>query len=135
MQKTKEMEKIFKFLWPDKCWHIMEHLGKDAPFPYWGCKICSLSAEDIGSIGQANPDLTDPSNTFMILDRLVEMGYEWSIDSKGRKGSETYVYIVKPDPADPYIYDEFCVSANADTAPLAVISAVESLIRKEEEGK
>ena len=93
------------------------------------------TGSDQDHITDNNPDFSTPDGMVMILDRLVEMGYEWSIDSKGRKGSETYVYIVKPDPTEPYIYDEFCVSANAATALLAVISAVESLIRKEEEGE
>ena len=120
-------EKIFKFLWPDKCWH---EAYKDNAFV---CRKCNFS-NPIYAVPVVDfiPDLSTPDGMVLILDRLVEMGYEWSIDSKGRKGSKTYVCIVKPDPADPYIYDEFCVSANAETVPLSILTATQALMEKEE---
>ena len=128
-----DQEKIFKFLWPDKCWHknTQESYNEKLKLKedIWS-SVCFKCKEGVGL--QVNPSLTTPDGMVMILDRLVEMGYEWSMDSKGRKGAKTYVYIVKPDPADPYIYDEFMVEGSADTAPLAVLNATQALMEKEE---
>lgn len=121
-----DQEKIFKFLWPDKCWHEWKATS-------YGCNDCIHCGETLGTFGRLsnNPHLTDPTNTFMILDRLVEMGYGFMMSiSRDRDYYWARIYKAK---SDGTISGAFY--SKADTAPLAVISAVESLIRKEEEGE
>lgn len=119
--------RIFKFLWRDKCWHEFKHPLEDMlklPVGKWHCKRCG----EYVSL-TPNPDFTTPDGMVMILERLVEMGYEWMLDYIDG-GYDCSLF--KGPRLD--IEDEAnnCVCLRtADTPPLAVIAAVESLIEKE----
>ncbi len=113
-------ERIFKFLWPDKCWHecrIKENPGK--------CVKCGFEQSEFLSspVSSRNPDLTTPDGMVMILGRLVEMGYQYSI-----VGDSMDIFVnLKNFKTSKHSH------AYADTPPLAVLAAVESLIEKEGE--
>ena len=118
-------EKIFKFLWPDKCWHITKR-------EYLGATDWEVYVEDVcakcGDKSPFNSDLDTPFSMVMILDRLKEMGYSSQLESVPESRACQYYFEIFRD------YRSIA-EGDADTAPLAVISAVESLIRKEEEGE
>ena len=75
-----------------------------------------------------DPDLSTPDGMVMILGRLVEMGYEWTIHSPEFDGY--YFGVWKKEVIKGYSADE--VTVKGDTPPLAVLAAVESLMKKEE---
>ena len=143
MTKTKEInqEKVFNWLWPDKCWHKWitskfetPTFGTDTRRYYRCCenKECDfhkpLSDSVIRSVEQGRIDLLSPDGMVMILDRLVEMGYTgialmaFSSSINHKKGWVLTGLSVWPARNDG------CYSTQA----LAVLSAVESLIEKEE---
>lgn len=123
MPKTKEIsqEKIFMFLWPDKCWH---EPYKDNAFV---CRKCNFS-NPIYAVPVVDfiPDPSTPDGMVMILDRLVEMGYWYSL--KKQRRATTIVFRIF---SEKHLNQEL-VARNADTAPLAVLNAVQALMEKEE---
>lgn len=142
MPKTKEInqEQIFKFLWPDKCWKhqfvatnelyaIDWSGGYEARTYYVECDTCSVKENPTLVSIHENPDLKSPSGMVMILDRLEEMGWKWCLTKGvyGRTPTETYVYIGRLDGNG-----DVSVERSADTAPLAVLNAVQALMEKEE---
>lgn len=130
--KEINQEKIFKFLWPDKCWHKWGSVIQRHPSFVHTCLMCSHVIAKGNSFLDAhedNPDLTTPDGMVMILDRLVEVGYRWNLS-----GASDFM---DRDVVVCQLYGKGISSdlwGDADTAPLAVLSAMESLIRKEEEG-
>lgn len=122
MLKTKKInpEKIFKFLWPDRCWHkVRQPISELVKLPggKWVCKRCELSVY----LDTTNPDLSTPDGMVMILDRLVEMGYRYKVLS-----GLTQIH------CEIFIEGVGWIIYVADTAPLAVLNAVQALMEKEE---
>ena len=106
-------EKIFKFLWPDKCWHTKPTVP---PYSYmFRCSKCEQLTN-----AASNPDLTTPDGMVLMLDRLVEMGVAFTLKNR----NDQYRFAIS--------YKNIILHELADTAPFAVLSTVESLIEKEE---
>lgn len=140
--QTKDIqEKVFNWLWPDKCWHdailvyekrhgIVDTYGctKD------GCKYDYLNADNGVAPKELldNPDLTDPANTFMILNRLVEMGYRYTI--QGNMAAvicRLFKEGVCEVSSDVITEDKEKGYKLVDHPPLAVLNATLRLIEKE----
>lgn len=157
MTKEINQEKIFKFLCPDKCWHEWavnkqiywckpcQHNGGQLEYDgaFILAKLCPCGCKyGLGGTGNNclhcgalylkrafNPDLSTPDGMVMILDRLVEMGYSYQIEGHTGKILNGSVIVELHDKEDKY---PFGIGGQADTAPLAVLNAVQALMEKEE---
>lgn len=132
-------EDIFKFLWPDKCCEhdIVETGEYYGPKDVYGenneyvrtddeylceCNVCGAKGA-FDEIEHIYPDLTDPAGMVMIVKRLDEMGYTCVLN-----GFSGFCEVYNEEA-------ELLVEGLGDTFQESTLDAVESLIRKEEEGE
>lgn len=136
MTMTKEItqeqqERVFKWLWPDKCWHKWVHYEGDK-WPHATTRVCKHCEELIDRRDKEwglspNPDLLSPTGMVMILDRLVEMGYCYEVVGDECGTITCFILYKIPGPKEWK-----GLSGAADSLPLAVFNACVSLIEKEE---
>ena len=145
----KSQERIFKYLWKEKCWHKL--IAKEYAKGYYNLK-CSCGARyNNGSIDKKlkdylfsqpindndsgiehldpfpNPDLTNPQGMSMILKRLVEMGYGYTVSSSQQHMGKTNVQI--NNYFMPSEVEAFMIHTRADSPELAVFNATLELVK------
>ena len=120
MITPERQEKVFKYLWKEKCWHIRDIEMDGVAF----CLLC-----EVKSPGCFNTNLTTPDGMSMILKRLVEMGYWWRLTGEAAVLCQIYLQ----DNAFMLTGEDMISKAEgiADSPELAVFYAAE----KEEENE
>lgn len=104
-------EKIFKFLWPDKCWH--KWVKHDPTKLSYKCKHCDEVTYINLNINSFNPDLTKPDGMDLILDRLDELGYDFSV-MRVRRGEERAMYSFEVKGGYTYLQCSWCCAQGPD---------------------